>query len=164
MNKIFRDGLWMAALITAFCFAGAELRAGQFSAAQAVVSATEIPPSAQILPDQLIANMKKKGAEVPMILAVGSPRMYAQGHIPGAVTAGPGAQAEGQELLKSRVASVAKTKYIVIYCGCCPWTRCPNMGTAYLYLTRMGFKNVKALYLPTNFNQDWVSKGYPVEK
>jgi len=38
------------------------------------------------------------------------------------------------------------------------------MGTAYRFLVGMGFTNVKALYLPNNFGDDWASKGYRVEK
>jgi len=143
--------------------AGAYLRALQFGSVS-IVSATEIPQSALIQPEQLIADQQKKGGAAPLVLQVGSRMMFAQGHIPGAEFAGPAVQPEGIELLRNRVASLPRGTYIVLYCGCCPWTRCPNMGTAYRFLIGMGFKNVKALYLPNNFGEDWVNKGYRVEK
>jgi hypothetical protein len=33
----------------------------------------------------------------------------------------------------------------VIYCGCCPWTHCPNMKPADDALHAMGFTKVKSL-------------------
>jgi hypothetical protein len=52
-----------------------------------------------------------------------------------------------------------KKKLIVLYCGCCPWGRCPNVGPAYKALHDQGFTNVKVLYLANNFGDDWVAKG-----
>jgi rhodanese-related sulfurtransferase len=139
------------------------LRALKFGSVP-IVSATEIPQSALILPAQLNAELEKRKGEAPLVLQVGSRVMFEQGHIPGAEFVGPAVQPEGIGLLQNRVASLPRGKYIVLYCGCCPWTRCPNMGTAYRFLIGMGFKNVKALYLPNNFGEDWVTQGYRVEK
>ena len=50
----------------------------------------------------------------------------------------------------ARMASVSKTKFIVLYCGCCPWDRCPNLGPAYKQLHDAGFSNVNVLYLANN--------------
>lgn len=157
---------WQRSLVVAALavFAGtALLKALQFGSVP-IVSATEIPQSALIQPAQLSAELQKKTGDKPLILQVGSRMMFTQGRIPGAEFAGPAAQPEGIEILRDRVTSLPRGKYIVLYCGCCPWTRCPNMGTAYRFLLGMGFKNVKALYLPNNFGDDWVSKGYKVER
>lgn len=89
--------------------------------------------------------------------------MFSQAHIPGAVYAGPGSQAAGLDLLSNRVAALPKNAFIVIYCGCCPWSHCPNVGPAYQRLRALGFTNVKALYIANNFGDDWVNRGYPVE-
>ena len=155
--------MWIVVAALAVFLPTTSLRALQFGSVP-IVGATEIPQSALIQPDQLIADQQKKGGAAPLVLQVGSRMMFAQGHSPGSEFAGPAVQPEGIELLRNRVASLPRGKYIVLYCGCCPWTRCPNMGTAYRFLIGMGFKNVKALYLPSNFNADWVSKGYRVEK
>ena len=64
----------------------------------------------------------------------------------------------------STVVSVSKKKTIVLYCGCCPWNRCPNLGPAFKHLQELGFTNVKVLYLADNLGTDWVAKGYPVER
>ena len=52
----------------------------------------------------------------------------------------------------------------MIYCGCCPWSHCPNVKPADDALRAMGFTNVKVLYIADNFGADWVNKGYPVAK
>ena len=98
------------------------------------------------------------------MLQVGSHIMFAQSHIPGSVFAGPGSQPSGLHLVETKVASTPKSKLIVIYCGCCPWDRCPNIGPVYKRLRELGFTNVKALYLADNFGNDWVAKGYPTDK
>jgi thiosulfate/3-mercaptopyruvate sulfurtransferase len=88
--------------------------------------------------------------------------MFDQAHIPDSEYAGPGSRDEGLNLLRERVKPLAKARFIVLYCGCCPWGRCPNVGGAYKMLHDMGFANVKVLYIAQNFGADWVSKGYPV--
>lgn len=56
------------------------------------------------------------------------------------------------------------TREIVLYCGCCPWRDCPNIRPAFRVFRELGFTRVKVLYLPASFAQDWVEKGFPVEK
>ncbi len=90
--------------------------------------------------------------------------MFSQAHIPGSEYAGPGGQTSGIQSLESTVASLPKNKHIVLYCGCCPWNRCPNVGPAFKRLHDLGFTNVKVLYIANNFGDDWVSKGYPSVK
>ncbi len=109
-----------------------------------------------------ICCFARSGAEKPLILQVGSRMMFDQAHIPGAEYAGAGSQAEGIALLRGRVSSLPRTTFIVLYCGCCPWNRCPNVGPAYSLLHEMRFTRVKVLYLAQNFGDDWVSKGFPV--
>lgn len=127
-------------------------------------SAYSIPQAATLQPADLVKRMAGPAAERPMIFQVGSRMFFAQQHIAGSVFAGPGSQPAGLDLLASKVAGVAKNKLIVLYCGCCPWQRCPNVGPAYKRLTDLGFKNVKVLYLASNFGDDWVAHGYPVDK
>ncbi len=136
--------------------------AAQLSAPQPA-SATTIPTAQLIQPDELNRLLHSVSAEKPLILQVGSQMMFAQAHIPGSQFAGPGSQAQGLEQLRGRVASLPHSRFFVLYCGCCPWNRCPNVGPAYNLLHQMGFTNVKVLYVADNFGSDWVSKGYPVE-
>ncbi|MGO8757553.1 MAG: rhodanese-like domain-containing protein [Terracidiphilus sp.] len=142
--------------------AGPSLAAAQW-AAPAPTSALTVPNAQLIQPDELNRILHARGVEKPLILQVGSHMMFAQAHIPGAEYAGPGSQSEGVEQLRGRVASLPRATFIVLYCGCCPWNRCPNVGPAYQLLNGMGFTHVKVLYLADNFGDDWVNKEFPVE-
>ena len=99
----------------------------------------------------------------PQIICVAFPVLYRQRHIIHAEFAGPGSKPEGINDLKTAVASLAKDKQIVIYCGCCPMVKCPNVRPAYHALKQAGFSNVRVLNIPENFHADWVAKGYPTE-
>jgi hypothetical protein len=133
-------------------------------AAGASSSATSIPASRLIQPAALVQLLKAGEGEKPLILQVGSRVMFAQAHIPGSDYAGPGSQAAGIQSLENTVASLPKDKQIILYCGCCPWNRCPNVGPAYKRLHDLGFTNVNVLYIANNFGEDWVNKGYPAVK
>jgi thiosulfate/3-mercaptopyruvate sulfurtransferase len=126
-------------------------------------SATKIPASALVQPQELSQTLHPAGASRAVILQVGSQVMFEEAHIPGAQYAGPGSQDAGLNLLRKRVANLKRDTPIVIYCGCCPWSHCPNIWPAYKTLQGMGFTHVRVLYLADNFGTDWVSKGYPVE-
>jgi rhodanese-related sulfurtransferase len=122
-------------------------------------------PSAQILqPEELNRLLHSPGANKPLILQVGSHMLFAQAHIAGSEYAGPGSQPEALNQLQARVAPLARKTFIVLYCGCCPWSRCPNVGPAFKLLRDLGFTNVKVLYLANNLGADWVDKGYPIER
>jgi thiosulfate/3-mercaptopyruvate sulfurtransferase len=127
-------------------------------------SALSIPEAQLIQPAALNLLLQTKGADMPLLLQVGSHLLFEEAHISGSIYAGPGSQSTGLQLLQNTVAPLAKKRSIVLYCGCCPWDRCPNLGPAFKQLHDMGFTNVKALYLANNLGTDWVAKGYPVER
>lgn len=104
------------------------------------------------------------GAQKPVLLQVGIIHLYKIGHIPGSKYAGPANTAEGLDALKKQAQALNRDGQVVCYCGCCPWVNCPNMRPAYQALREMGFKKIKMLYLAKNFGDDWLAKGYPVEK
>ena len=89
--------------------------------------------------------------------------LFRANHIPGAIYAGPGSRPEGLELLKQAVEKLPRDREIILYCGCCPWTNCPNVKPAMALLAQMGFTHAKAMFLETGFFKDWTEKGYPVE-
>jgi thiosulfate/3-mercaptopyruvate sulfurtransferase len=132
------------------------------AASAAPGDAVNIPAAVLIQPAELAAMLKAGNA--PPILQVGFSVLYQQAHIPDAQYAGPGNSDDGLLNLKSHVAALPRDKLVVIYCGCCPWTRCPNIAAAYQQLTTLGFSKVKVLYLASNFGADWVDKGYPVTR
>lgn len=98
------------------------------------------------------------------MLQVGSHTLFVQAHIPGSEYVGAAANQTGLQQLRKRVESLPRNRFIVIYCGCCPWSHCPNVKPAHDELTALGFTNVKVLYISDNFGTNWVEKGYPTAK
>ena len=148
-----------------FAFASALLAATPSGAALGQQkAAASIPPADLIQPADLAATLQTTRGPRPLILQVGSHVLYAEAHITGSEYAGPGGQGEGLDVLRARVASLSKDTPIVIYCGCCPWTRCPNIAPAYDALRALGFTRIKALYIAENFGTNWADQGYPVSK
>src|ERR1019366_4049600 len=127
-------------------------------------SSSVIPRSDVMQPAELAKMLHVQDTSPPLLLQVGSHVFYAEAHIPGSVYAGAGSQPTGLKMLENMVSSSPKDKLIILYCGCCPWNRCPNVGPAYNKLHDLGFTNVKVLYIANNFGSDWVAKGYPIEK
>ncbi len=117
-----------------------------------------------ISPEELVAILKAPKSDKPLILNVGPRSLYMQARIPGAEYIGAGSDPAGIQALRTRVKSLPKTKFIVIYCGCCPWSHCPNVQPAYAELRSLGFTKAKILYIPDNLGTDWVYKGYPTER
>src|SRR5579871_5136169 len=138
--------------------------AAQSSSSAPATSALSIPESSLIQPEELARRLKSAGKEKPLILQVGSRVMFAQAHIPGSEYAGPGSTPAGIQSLEDTVAALPRNRRIVLYCGCCPWNKCPNVGPAYKRLHDLGFTNVQVLYIASNFGDDWVNKGYPAVK
>lgn len=117
----------------------------------------------RLVPEELAKALRTPGAEKPALFHVGFKVLFLQAHIPGSRFAGPGASPAGLDAVRTAAAAFPKTKPIVLYCGCCPWERCPNMEQPWRALVAAGYTNVSVLYIPKNFGQDWVSKGYPTE-
>jgi rhodanese-related sulfurtransferase len=114
--------------------------------------------------DLLQAKDVASNIKGPLLLHVGFNVLYRASHIPGSVYAGPGSKVEGIEELKKAVRGQPKNREIVLYCGCCPWDKCPNIRPAFAALREMGYTNVKAMVIPENLKADWSDKGYPIEK
>lgn len=112
-----------------------------------------------VQPEQVAKDLK-----TPLLIHVGFPVLYRSAHITGSVFAGPGSKDEGIADLKKAVAGQPRTREIVLYCGCCPFDKCPNIRPAFAALHEMGFTRVKAMVVPTNLKTDWTDKGYPTDK
>jgi len=109
-------------------------------------------------PAVLAAAITDSKAPRPVIFNIGPVQQ-----IKGAIAIGPANKTDNLEKLKQQLAKLPKDKEVIIYCGCCPFRRCPNVRPAFELLQKMKFKNAKLLYLPTSLNEDWMSKGYPME-
>ena len=128
------------------------------------IAASSISPTDLLQPASLAATLQSDSAVRPLVLQAGFRKLFDEAHIIGAEYAGPGDASVGLALLRERVAKPPKNSAIVIYCGCCPWDHCPNIGAAFSELRLLGFRNVKALYIAHDFGTDWIEKGYPVAK
>ncbi len=116
----------------------------------------------QLMTPEALAKQLAPGAKPPVIISVAFPVLYRNRHIETAIFAGPGRDPEGINALKAAVKNLPKDTEIVIYCGCCPMDHCPNLRPAFRALEELGYTRIHALSIPTNFNTDWVTKGYPV--
>jgi thiosulfate/3-mercaptopyruvate sulfurtransferase len=123
-----------------------------------------IPGAALIEPEELARILQSGGGEKPLIFQVGIRFLFKAAHIPGAEFIGPASKEDGLRQLRERVRALPRSKFVVLYCGCCPWSRCPNVKPAYEALRGMGFTQVKVLRLEENFGANWVTKGYPTAK
>jgi thiosulfate/3-mercaptopyruvate sulfurtransferase len=135
--------------------------------ALAFADTTQDPWTAQevVQPKALADRIQAKEQAKPIIYYVGFPTLYRNGsRVTGATLQGPCSKAEGLEALKKTVSALSRDKELFIYCGCCPFVKCPNIRPAYSALHEMGFTNVKVVAMETNLHTDWVEKGYPSEK
>ena len=117
-----------------------------------------------IQPEEVNKLLQSPGGDKPLVFQVGFHILYTQAHIPGSEYLGPASKEDGMALLRKRAATLSRKSPIVLYCGCCPWSHCPNIKPAYEGLKSMGFSNLKVMYITENFGTDWVEKGYPVAK
>ncbi|MGA8599177.1 MAG: rhodanese-like domain-containing protein [Bryobacteraceae bacterium] len=116
----------------------------------------------ELLPPAALAKILEAPGEKPAIICVAFPFLYRQKHIVAAKFAGPASKTEGIAALKQAVAPLPHDAAIVLYCGCCPIVRCPNIRPAFRALKELGYTNVRVLNLASSFRADWEDKGYPV--
>jgi hypothetical protein len=123
-----------------------------------------IPAADLINAQDLVKILQSPKGERPLLIYVGFRFPYTQAHLPGSEYYGPAANEAAVQQLRKRVEGLARSRFIVVYCGCCPWRHCPNVKPAYEALHNLGFTKLKVLYIPDNLGADWVNRGYPVEK
>ena len=136
---------------------------GSLLLAQKTADSDPWSPAQVLGPGELAAHLANKQPPQMQILSIGFNAMYTARHIPGAIYAGPASTDEGIENLKQAVANVPKNRQIVLYCGCCPWNKCPNIRPAFRVLHGLGFTNVKVLEISNSFAKDWTEKGFPAD-
>lgn len=120
-----------------------------------------LPIPMAIQPEELAKELS--GDNKPVVVCVGPHALYQGAHVPGAIYRGPASTAEGVAKLRVWAGKTDKDTNIVLYCGCCPLTKCPNVRPALATLQQMGFTHVRVLYLPNDFHTDWTGKNLPVE-
>lgn len=122
------------------------------------------PSPAPIQAAEVARLVSSSSGSKPTIVCVGPRALYEAEHIPGASYHGPASTAEGLDDLKKWAQDLPKSANIILYCGCCPLSTCPNVRPAIAALKAMGFTHLSVVWLPTDFKTDWTAKGYPVEK
>lgn len=115
-------------------------------------------------PAVLAKMLTDKYVSIPTVVFIGFRSLYAGGHVPDAAFHGTVSTEQGLGELKTWAAALPRDADLVIYCGCCPFDKCPNIRPAYTALSGMGFKKIRVLLLPTSFAVDWAEKGYPMQK
>jgi thiosulfate/3-mercaptopyruvate sulfurtransferase len=120
--------------------------------------------SQTLQPTQLAKMLTDKDSSVPTIVFVGFRSLYVGGHVPNASFHGTASTEQGLAELQSWAATLPRASDLVIYCGCCPFDKCPNIRPGYTALSGMGFKKLRVLVMPTSFAVDWADKGYPLQK
>ena len=154
--------VWLSVRATVQLFAQAATTRSVKSQIAPIQSDSSAPQLIQ--PEELAKTVQSSKGEKPLILRVGFHVLYQQAQIPHAEYIGPASSPEGFQQLRKRIGGLPHSQALVLYCGCCPWSKCPNVNPAYKELHDMGFSNVRLLYIANNFGKDWVDKGYPVAR
>ena len=165
-RKRFRCALrfskYFAAAAVIVCFGRSTQVKGQ-TTPPAVSEA--LPASQLVQPADLVRELAATTADArPTIVYVGFRTLFAGGHIPGATFHGSASTEQGLADIKHWAASLPRATNLVIYCGCCPFERCPNIRPAFALFRDMGFTHLRVLELPTSFAADWAGKNYAFEK
>jgi thiosulfate/3-mercaptopyruvate sulfurtransferase len=146
MKKILLKSAIFLVAIFSFAFTIQQAPVDPWKPAQ-VMKTTEL---ARILNDP---NAKK-----PVIINVGP-----MANIKTAISTGAANSPEGMQKFRTEASRLKKTDKIVIYCGCCTMSNCPNIREAFSYLNKEGFKNHMVLDIQTGIVEDWSGKGYPMQ-
>ena len=116
-------------------------------------------PDQLLLPGVLDSIINSAEREKPLIICIGPSAL-----IKGSVELGAAKEKENLDKLRQLLSNEKKDRDIVIYCGCCPFDRCPNIRPAFQVLNEMKFTHSKLLNLPKNLKTDWIDHGYPVNQ
>lgn len=116
-------------------------------------------PQQLLAPADLAKVLNNPKLPQPIVFSIGM-----QAIIKGSIDIGPVVMPENLTLLKQKLNKLPKNAQVVVYCGCCPFSRCPNVRPAMQLLKDMQFTNYKLLNLPDNIKVDWIDKNYPISE
>ena len=110
----------------------------------------------QLIEPAALAQTIDANKDIPLIYCIG-PGVV----IPHSIDIGMTEHKENLQEFKETIDKLPRTANIVIYCGCCPFAKCPNVRPAIAALKEKKFTNFHLLNLPDNIKKDWIAKGYP---
>lgn len=110
----------------------------------------------ELIEPAVLAQTIEANKDIPIIYCVG-PGVV----IPHSIDIGMTRDEENLKKFKDAIDKLPRNADIVIYCGCCPFAKCPNVRPAITALKEMKFTNFHLLDLPDNIKKDWIDKGYP---
>jgi thiosulfate/3-mercaptopyruvate sulfurtransferase len=111
----------------------------------------------QLMEPSALASALTSGRNIPVIISVGPGAV-----IPHSTDIGMLKDTGNLTKFRNALTGLSKDTKVVVYCGCCPFDRCPNVRPAIAALKEMKFTNYYLLNIPTNIKKDWIDKGYPV--
>ena len=130
-----------------------------FSFSQCKAQKSENWTKDQLMEPAALAKSIESNENVPIIYCVG-PGVV----IPNSIDIGMTGDKKNIEKFEAAISKLPRDANIVIYCGCCPFAKCPNVRPAIASLQQMKFTNYHLLNLPNNIKTDWIAKGYPQVK
>lgn len=110
-------------------------------------------------PAELAEILNNPKAKQPLVISVAPAAV-----IRNSVDIGPGEESSNIQKLRKHLKNTSKDEAIVVYCGCCPFDKCPNIRPAFSLLNEMQFKNHKLLNIKQNLKVNWIDRGYPVNE
>ncbi|MDB4994269.1 MAG: hypothetical protein JWM74_1701 [Myxococcaceae bacterium] len=141
---------------------------GALASAAAFSSTPTLAATALALPLYAPANLAARIADVTSgklaVVHVGRASLFRGQHIPGSSHAGDASTPAGRESLLALLRALPSTMPTILYCGCCPLDHCAFIRPAEEAARASGRAKTFVLDLATNFDRDWVAKGYPVTR
>ncbi len=124
--------------------------------------------NALVLPFYAPADLAARIADVQSgklaVLHVGRATLFQGQRIPGSNHAGDASTPAGQKSLLALLRALPSSTPAILYCGCCPLDHCAFIRPAEEAARASGRAKTFVLDLQTNFDRDWVAKGYPVAR
>jgi hypothetical protein len=112
-----------------YCWSGPSGQTGRIP----VLSSDPWQANELIKPEELAKLLSATTAAKLLVICVAFPVLYPGGHIAGAKFAGP---TEGIQALKRAANGLSQ----VLYCGCRPRDKCPNIRAAFRAMQDWGFE------------------------
>jgi thiosulfate/3-mercaptopyruvate sulfurtransferase len=123
----------------------------------------KLVPGPRISPAALASRMDQVGDGRLPVWHIGPAALHAQHRIPRARYIGEAGTSAGYAALLAALRALPPHSEVVLYCGCCPTTHCPNVHPADRALREAAADHGVVLDLPTNLRTDWIDKGFPVD-